>query len=127
MKFPAELKYSRDHEWVKMLDPSQNNEKAKEIQNANMHRLGNLTLTPYNSELSNASLLSKQNASKEKGGYKTTNLFLNSNMNSSNVPAIKTATKWTAEEINNRTDFLVSRFVAKIFPIDNKNDIYKYD
>lgn len=122
-----ETKGDLPDEWVKMLDPSQNKEKAKEIQNANMHRLGNLTLTPYNSELSNASLLSKQNASKEKGGYKTTNLFLNSNMNSSNVPAIKTATKWTAEEINNRTDFLVSRFVTKIFPIDNKNDIYKYD
>lgn len=110
--------------WIKMLDASENKDAAKEIQIANMHRLGNLTLTPYNSELSNAPLDNKQNATREKGGYKTTNLFLNGDMNSSEITAIKSATQWTKTEIDKRTNFLASKFVAKIFPIDNTNDIY---
>ena len=47
-------------------------------------------------------------------------------MNKEDIPAIKTADKWTEKEIAKRTEFLVSRFLAKVFPIDNQNDIYKY-
>ena len=107
-----------------MLDASGNKDNAKKLQIENMHRLGNLTLTPYNSELGNAPLAVKQKASKEKGGYANTNLFLNGNMKLKKVPAIKTVKQWTKQEIDKRTDFLVSKFIAKIFPIDNKNDIY---
>ena len=114
--------------WTQMLSSNKecpSDDEAKKIQNDKMHKLGNLTLTPYNSELSNSTLYEKQNANKEKGGYKTTNLYINGNMNSDEVVAVKDAEKWTAEEIDKRTKFLVSKFVEKVYPIDNTNDIYK--
>ncbi len=119
-----ETKGKLREEWVKMLAGPGRYDEAKEIQEKYTHKLGNLTLTPYNSELSDKPLNEKQNAGQSKGGYKATNLFLNRDMNSKIVTPIMTAEKWGPDEIDKRTSFLVSRFLKKIYPIDNEINIY---
>lgn len=136
------LEYSIEHvlpegenlpdEWVEMLDPKGKDKAvAANIQSRVAHKIGNLTLTPFNSELGNRSLSEKQNLDKEKGGYKNTNYYLNGEMNCSVITpgkgftAIKDARSWGEKEINDRTDFLVGQFVKKLFPINNENELYK--
>jgi len=84
--------------------------KAKELQVEYVHKLGNLTLTGYNSKLSNFSFEKKRDRKDSEGnyvGYKN-GLYLNKKLKDKN--------SWTIEDIQDRTDELVKE-VLGIFSI----------
>lgn len=97
-------------DWIQMI-ANGNQNKAKEIQNLYVHKIGNLTLTGYNSNLSNLSFDKKKDRKDRSNnyiGYKN-GLFLNSDL--------KDRTNWTEEDIKKRTKKLV----------DLSIDIFKMD
>jgi uncharacterized protein with ParB-like and HNH nuclease domain len=87
--------------WVQMIADG-NRQEANQIRKKYVHQLGNLTLTGYNSQLSNFSLEKKQNRTKDGKyvGYKN-GLGLNEN--------VVTVNAWTKEQIDRRTQKLVNR------------------
>lgn len=102
----AESKYTIEHimpqnpelnnEWKRMLGDN-----WKEIQKTYLHTLGNLTLTGYNSELSDKDFKTKQNM---EGGFKNSHLALNFGLGELD--------KWDAEEIINRSKMLAEQAVT---------------
>lgn len=87
--------------WVKMI-ANGDKEKAKEYQEKYVHTLGNLTLSGYNSSLSNASFIDKRDKKDSKGnyiGYKN-GIYLNEKLSELD--------KWTIDLIQERTDELVN-------------------
>lgn len=102
----AESKYTIEHimpqnpelnnEWKRMLGDN-----WKEIQKTYLHTLGNLTLTGYNSELSDKDFKTKQNI---EGGFKNSHLALNFELGELD--------KWDAEEIINRSKRLAEQAVT---------------
>lgn len=87
--------------WVEMIANGDKKE-AAEIQSRCVHKLGNLTLTGYNSSLSNSSLKIKQNKEKDgkNVGFKN-GLWLNNQL--------KDTSEWTMEKIEKRTELLVKK------------------
>jgi uncharacterized protein with ParB-like and HNH nuclease domain len=88
--------------WIDMIAGG-NEDKAKDLQTVHVDRLGNLTLTGYNSDLSNMSFEKKRYRKNKDGafiGYKN-QLHLNDD--------IRDLDKWTIIEIENRTNRLVQR------------------
>lgn len=91
--------------WVKMIAHGDET-KAKEIREKYVHKIGNLTITGYNSKLGNKSFDEKRNRKDTKGhcvGYKN-GLFLNQTLKDKNA--------WTVEDIEERTKALVDIAVA---------------
>lgn len=91
-------------DWINMIGNG-NVEEAKKIQEAYVHTLGNLTLTGYNSQLSNFSFSKKRDrANNEKVyiGYKN-GMFLNTEL--------KDKDEWTVTDIKKRGEFLVDEVV----------------
>lgn len=88
-------------EWVKMIADG-DSEKARQYHGQYVHTLGNLTITGYNSNLSNLSFSQKRDRkSKDKTkdiGYRN-GLFLNEDVVSEDI--------WTIKNIKNRTDKIV--------------------
>ena len=85
--------------WVDMLG---GNPRAKEIQSEYTHTLGNLTITAFNSTLSNKSFEEKRDRVDSEGryvGYKN-GIALNSNL--------ANETRWSVDQIVARTENLVS-------------------
>jgi uncharacterized protein with ParB-like and HNH nuclease domain/predicted transport protein len=80
------------NEWQQMLG-----ENWKEIQNTWLHTLGNLTLTGYNSELSDRPFYQKKTI---EGGFNNSPLKLNDFM--------KTVDEWNESHINSRADQLAT-------------------
>ena len=79
-----------------------------------MHRLGNLTITGYNSSLSNKSFLDKMNRTDSQDrpiGYRN-GLSLNAD--------VVTSMQWTSAEIDERTQRLVQQ-VLRRFPVTNSS------
>ena len=101
------LKAPLPQEWASMLGgPAA----ATAVQQQHVHRLGNLTITGYNSTLSNRSFASKKNrrtARENHVGFK-------------NGPALNAdvveAAQWTEDEINARTEKL-AMVGSKLFPL----------
>ncbi|MCV7056048.1 DUF262 domain-containing protein [Mycolicibacterium gilvum] len=94
-------------EWIAMLGGA---DVAAAIQQQHVHRLGNLTITGYNSTLGNRSFQFKKNRKDSKGnfvGFKN-RLPLNDD--------VVQATEWTATEIEARTEKL-AKLVLKLFPL----------
>lgn len=87
-------------QWRKELGPD-----AEEIHKRWCNRLGNLTLTAYNSDMSNSSFENKQNL--KDIGFKQSGLWLNR--------YIAEAPAWTEKQIEERHEMLLSRFV-KVLP-----------
>lgn len=80
-------------------------EKAKELQEKYVHCLGNLTLTRFNSNLSDKPFKDKRDAEDKSGkyiGYKN-GLGLNEDL--------KDEETWTVEKIEARTDKLVKQIL----------------
>jgi hypothetical protein len=76
---------------------------ANQIRKEYVHKLGNLTLTGYNSNLGNLSLSKKQDRKNNEGkyiGYKN-GLILNN--------SIMDTTNWSKEKIEDRTNYLVEK------------------
>jgi len=106
--------------WVKMI-ANRNRDKASELQDEWVHRLGNLTLSGYNSDLATAPFEKKQKLAKDKNvlghkiniGYQN-GLFLNSlqiKTKQGNV-SLADAPQWNTEMISARTDLMVD-MIAK--------------
>ena len=97
-------------EWVKMVADGDMS-KAIEVQEKQVHTLGNLTITGYNSKLSNMPFVTKQDRKDVNGanvGYRN-GLNLNDEL-------VNTDT-WTSEQIQERTDKLVG-LTLKAFDFD---------
>ena len=95
--------------WVKMI-ANGDASLAKNIQLECVHTLGNLTITGYNSSLSNFDFEKKknrQNKEKHEIGY-LNGLFLNN--------SLKDEISWTKEKIQNRTNTLVD-IAIKLFSL----------
>lgn len=78
--------------WIQALGP-----KAEEIHSTWLHRLGNLTLTAYNSNMSNAAFQEKRDA---EHGYKNSGLRMNQ--------LIAAKDHWGPEEMQERSDVMVN-------------------
>lgn len=97
-------------EWVKMVADGDMS-KAIEVQEKQFHTLGNLTITGYNSKLSNMPFVTKRDRKDVNGanvGYRN-GLNLNDEL-------VNTDT-WTSEQIQERTDKLVG-LTLKAFDFD---------
>ena len=97
-------------EWVKMIADGDMS-KAIEVQEKQVHTLGNLTITGYNSKLSNMPFVTKRDRKDVNGanvGYRN-GLNLNDEL-------VNTDT-WTSEQIQERTDKLVG-LTLKAFDFD---------
>lgn len=87
--------------WVDMIADG-NSQKATELRNKYCHKLGNLTITGFNSDLSNMSFIKKRDRVNENNnyiGYKN-GLSINKDLESKE--------SWTVEDIERRTDKMVS-------------------
>lgn len=95
--------------WVKMI-ASGDEKKAKAIQEKHVHKLGNLTISGFNSALGNKSFKDKRDRTDSKGrevGYKN-GLKLNAEL--------ATAEAWSIEQIDARTTTLVEQ-VMNLFAL----------
>ncbi|MGO4600383.1 DUF262 domain-containing protein [Terrabacter sp. 2YAF2] len=93
--------------WQQMLG---GREVSGQVQEEHRHRLGNLTITAYNSNLGNKSFLEKRDRKDSKGrhiGYRN-GLSLNAEL--------ATRDSWTANDIEERTTVLASKVVER-FPL----------
>jgi len=91
--------------WVKMIAGG-DEAKAKGIREEYVHKIGNLTITGYNSKLGNKSFEEKRDRKDTKGhhvGYRN-GLFLNE--------TLKDKSSWTAKDIEERTAALTKLAVA---------------
>ncbi len=94
------------NEWVDMI-ANGDRELAKDYRDKYVHKLGNLTLTGYNSKLSNMSFIRKRDRQNDKNkylGYKN-GLGLNAE--------IAQKDSWTIEDITARTKKLVNELLEK--------------
>jgi uncharacterized protein with ParB-like and HNH nuclease domain len=85
--------------WIQALGPE-----AEEIHSTWLHRLGNLTLTAYNSNMSNATFQEKRDAEL---GYKASGLRMNQR--------IATKDHWGPKEMQERSDEMVDIATNKIW------------
>lgn len=87
----------------------------------NVHKLGNLTLTGYNSELSNHDFVEKRDYTDPTTGTfegLRTPLFLNETIpNRLNGEVIGNKTSWTIDDINRRNEELID-YVMHIYKLD---------
>lgn len=100
--------------WVNMIAGG-DKEKAKQLQQTHVHKLGNLTISGYNSTLGNKSFEEKRDRVDRKGnpvGYKN-GLKLNEELAS--------ATNWSVDQIDLRTKKLV-RQVVQLFKLQGGNE-----
>lgn len=88
--------------WVDMI-ANGDKKVAQQIRKDYVHKLGNLTLTGYNSQLSNMSLEKKQERKNKDGKYIGFKNGLTINEEIKDVP------RWTKEDIEQRTEQLVGR------------------
>jgi hypothetical protein len=113
-----------DH-WVKMIAEG-DRQKAADLQDKWVHRLGNLTLSGYNSDLGTTSFEKKQKLSKDRNilghkidiGYRN-NLFLNSLAFKTKAAkySLADAPYWDAQMIEARTNVLVDMIAdANLLP-----------
>ena len=92
--------------WVDLFAAG-NVEKAREIQEEHVHKLGNLTISGYNSSLGNKSFAEKRDRKDSEGrfvGYRN-GISLNADLAS--------ATTWSVEQIEERTGALVSEVMDR--------------
>lgn len=101
------LKYG----WPEMISPD-NIDQAGYLQDLNKHKFGNLTLTGYNSEMSDKSFIDKRDyvipgSDKNYAGLRTP-LFINDSIpNKSLGETIESKDTWTVSDIERRTRVLV--------------------
>jgi hypothetical protein len=92
--------------WVTMIAAG-DAKKAKEVQQTHVHKLGNLTISGFNSALGNKSFEEKRDRTDRQGravGYKN-GLKLNADL--------ATATAWSVAQIDARTTTLVDQVLSE--------------
>lgn len=97
-------------DWVKMVGGG-NREVAEDIQSTHVHTLGNLTITGYNSRLSNLGFIEKRDRKDQNGAYVGYRNGLNLNEDLVNAEA------WTKGLIELRTEKLVNQ-VLELFSFE---------
>ncbi len=110
---------SIEHIMPQTLTPSWEKELGdnfKVVHSENLHRLGNLTYTGYNSSYGNKSFTEKKNTA---NGFNDSRLFLNK--------FVKEQAKWTKSEIDARADILAKRAsnIWAYFGIEHDEEIYR--
>lgn len=97
-------------EWVEMIADG-DKVKAKEMQSNYVHTLGNLTLTGYNSKLSNMSFPKKRDRTSRDGAYVgyQNGLFLNK--------TLKDLNEWKVENITQRGAYLIG-LILEYFDVE---------
>jgi len=108
--FPEGRNIPKD--WIWMITNG-DEERAKELQEKCVHKLGNLTLTAYNKNLSNFSFIKKRDRKDDQGnyiGYKN-GLYLNRKLAEKD--------KWTILDIERRTKELM-REVLELFAVEGE-------
>lgn len=106
-------------DWKKMLGKNANNHNIKDIHQDNVHRIGNLTLSAYNSKLAKGSLAQKQTLNMIKLGSLTINigykngLAINTNLSFDNQ-SLSNVCQWTDLEINKRGEIMVDLLVKSL-------------
>lgn len=96
-------------DWIDMIADG-NKEQAEKLQNEYVHKLGNLTITAYNSTLGNKSFIEKRDRTNKDGkpiGYKN-GLNLNADLADKDV--------WKTQDIEDRTE-QITNLVLKKFAI----------
>ncbi len=104
--------------WVQMVAEG-DKIKAEEIQSELVHLIGNLTLSAYNSNLSNRSFQDKQNLSIKKTGSIDLKIGYKNGLNLNNIPfstddtevSLANINSWTVEAIKARTEKLVETLI----------------
>ncbi len=95
--------------WIEMMTRDKTRvDEAKKIQKDYVHRLGNLTLTGYNSELGNYSFIKKRDRKDKTNSY-----YIGYKNEFSINKDLATKRKWRKEDIRNRTVKLVTEAVKK--------------
>lgn len=97
-----------------LLKDCENEHQAKLLLEKNVHRLGNLTLTGYNSEMSARTFVDKKDYRDKSTNIETglkTKLFLNDSIAAPNEN-IQNKTDWTIADIDRRTKFLIEKIIA---------------
>lgn len=90
--------------WSEMI--SSKDEDSKSVQMGSMHKLGNLTLTGYNSEMSDHSFVDKRDHKDENGNFVglRTKLYINESIpDIKNGEKIESKISWTPDDIERRT------------------------
>ena len=93
---------------------------AENLQNNYKNKLGNLTLTPYNSEMSNNSFINKRdyyNDNEAEYEGLRAGLFLNNSI-AGDDEDISTKDKWTVDDIDRRTETLAD-LIVELYNINN--------
>lgn len=104
-------------EWANMISPD-DIDLAPQLQMKHTHRLGNLTLTGYNSELSDKGFIEKRDYKVDKKSNYTglrTNLFINRSIPIEGS-SIELMDSWTIQDIERRTNTL-AELAFKIYKI----------
>lgn len=100
--------------WKKtLLEEADDENQIKSLLDNNVHKLGNLTLTAYNSEMYTRSFVEKKNYRDKSTNVETglkTELFLNESIVSKDED-IETKEKWTIKDINRRNQELIEKIL----------------
>jgi hypothetical protein len=99
--------------WESMISPADLS-KARAIQEEHVHKLGNLTLTPYNSELGQKSFVEKRDKTDSSNmvGLKL-KLALNESIpNREKNETIENKLSWTVEDITRRTTEITKHILS---------------
>ena len=102
-----------NYDWIQSLSKG-DQQKAEEIQEKYKNTLGNLTLTPYNSEMSNSSFVIKRDYNPSGSEYEglRSGLFLNESIVDINQQEdISEKIEWTEADIKRRTSILTNLIV----------------
>ncbi|WP_165983719.1 DUF262 domain-containing protein [Macrococcus bovicus] len=106
-------------EWSNMISPN-NVDNASQIQSEYTHKLGNLTLTGYNSEMSNDDFIKKRDYKPSETVDYTglrTKLFINESIVDSEIDeTIDLKESWTIKDIKRRTEVL-ARIAMDLYKI----------
>lgn len=117
--------------WCSMIAPGEEQD-AGEIQSEHVHRLGNLTLTPYNPELGQKPFYCEDDPEqKSKRDYKApdngeyvglrSGLFLNRSIaDEAAGEALENKETWTVEDIDRRNEIL-KRYVLELYKVPEVN------
>ncbi|ENV69366.1 MULTISPECIES: DUF262 domain-containing protein [Acinetobacter] len=114
---PQSENISKD--WEEMLKKNANNRDIKDIHQESVHKIGNLTLSAYNSKLSKGSLTQKQKLNIIKLGGLTINigyqngLAINTNL-SFNNQSLSNVSDWTDMEIMKRGHVMVDLLIKTL-------------
>ena len=115
--------------WIEMI-ANGNKDKAEDIQSEIVHIIGNLTLSAYNSNLSDRSFIDKQNLSTRKIGTEELKIGYKNGLSLNNlrfklkddVKSLSEIDTWTKDAIVARTNTMVDKLI-KIFMFDSEKCI----